>query len=63
MLKVLHNEEIRGLIQKSGTGDASALMQLSQHPDINKLFSDPQLLKQITSINPKALLNQPNTAQ
>lgn len=58
MLKVVHNPEIRELIQKAGAGDAAALMKLSQHPDINKLFSDPELYKTIMSINPKEIMKQ-----
>lgn len=56
MLKVIQNAEIQQLVAQAGKGDGSALMQLSKHPDINKLFSDPQLYKQIMSINPKAIL-------
>jgi hypothetical protein len=63
MQTVIHSEEIRALIQKAGTGDASALMQLSKHPDINKLFADPDLRKQIMSINPKQLMQQKEQLQ
>jgi hypothetical protein len=58
MLKVIHSTEIQELIQKAGKGDGAALMQLSKHPDINKLFSDPQLYKQIMNINPRKLVKQ-----
>lgn len=63
MLKVVHSHEIRELIQKAGTGDGASLMKLSQHPDINKLFSDPQLYKLIMSINPKELMQQKEQLQ
>lgn len=63
MLKVIHSEEIRGLFSKAGAGDASALMQLSQNPDINKLFSDPELYKMILSINPRKIVQQQQQMQ
>lgn len=63
MLKVVHSEEIRDLMAKAGKGDGAALMQLSKHPDINKLFSDPELYKMIISINPKKLIEQQKQAE
>ncbi|MBN4061200.1 hypothetical protein JYU15_02060, partial [bacterium AH-315-I18] len=56
MLKVINSSEIQKLIKQSGQGDAAALMQLSKHPDINKLLSDPAMYKQIMSLNPSKLM-------
>ncbi|MAX25923.1 MAG: hypothetical protein CMJ19_15605 [Phycisphaeraceae bacterium] len=63
MQAVIHNAEIRSLIEKAGSGDAAALMQLSKHPDINKLFSNTELRQQIMSINPKELMQQKEQLQ